>query len=193
MKPNLPFLPLNTTMISSAFHPIQIRHQSVTNFPKSPITPFQDTKPLLLKSEIDRRFNSSIFANTAPSNPLTQPSHKAVTETKNPPIMKFDLFSPKMSNRSVVNNKIEINQNFFQMDVPKRKPFIFGDINSILFNTSFEKKNKDTIQEDKRSIFFTKTIGNGNKRTISLVKDDDEDIKDPEFNNNQRNTRRKRI
>ena len=73
------------------------------------------------------------------------------------------------------------------MDVPKRKPFIFGDINSILFNTSFEKKNKDTIQEDKRSIFFTKTIGNGNKRTISLVKDDDEDIKDPEFNNNQRN------
>ena len=187
MKPNLPFLPLNTTMISSAFHPIQIRHQSVTNFPKSPITPFQDTKPLLLKSEIDRRFNSSISANTAPSNPLTQPSHKAVTETKNPPIMKFDLFSPKMSNRSVVNNKIEINQNFFQMDVPKRKPFIFGDINSILFNTSFEKKNKDTIQEDKRSIFFTKTIGNGNKRTISLVKDDDEDIKDPEFNNNQRN------
>ena len=187
MKPNLPFLPLNTTMISSAFHPIQIRHQSVTNFPKSPITPFQDKKPLLLKSEIDRRFNSSIFTNTAPSNPLSQPSFKAVTETKNPPIVKYDLFSPKMSNKSVINNKIEINKNFFQMDVPKRKPLIFGDINSILFNTSFEKKNKETIQEDRRCIFFTKTIGNGNKRTISLLKDDNEDIKDPEFNNNQSN------
>ena len=187
MKPNLPFLPLNTTMISSAFHPIQIRHQSVTNFPKSPITPFQDKKPLLLKSEIDRRFNSSIFTNTAPSNPLSQPSFKAVTETKNPPIVKYDLFSPKMSNKSVINNKIEINKNFFQMDVPKRKPLIFGDINSILFNTSFEKKNKETIQEDRRCIFFTKTIGNGNKRTISLLKDDNEDIKDSEFNNNQSN------
>ena len=187
MKPNLPFLPLNTTMISSAFHPIQIRHQSVTNFPKSPITPFQDKKPLLLKSEIDRRFNSSIFTNTTPSNPLSQPSFKAATETKNPPIVKYDLFSPKMSNKSVINNKIEINKNFFQMDVPKRKPLIFGDINSILFNTSFEKKNKETIQEDRRCIFFTKTIGNGNKRTISLLKDDNEDIKDPEFNNNQSN------
>lgn len=187
MKPNLTFLPLNTPMISSAFHPIQIRHQSVTNFPKSPITPFQDKKPLLLKSEIERRFNSSIFTNTAPSNPLSQQSQRAENETKNPPIMKFDLFSPKMNNKNVINNKIEINQNFFQMDVPKRKPLIFGDINSILFNTSFEKKNKDIIQESKKSIFFTKTIGNGNKRTISLIKDDDEDIKDPEFNNNQRN------
>ena len=187
MKPNLPFLPLNTPMISSAFHPIQIRHQSVTNFPKSPITPFQDKKPLLLRSEIDKRFNSPVFPNTAPSNPMSQQSQKAEKETKSSPIMKFDLFSSKMNNKNLVDNKIEINQNFFQMDVTKRKPFIFGDINSILFNTSFEKKNKDTILGNKKGLFFTKTIENENKRSISLIKDDYEDIKNPEFNHNQRN------
>ena len=72
------------------------------------------------------------------------------------------------------------------MDPDVKKPNILGEINTFLFDANIEKRTKDNDKNGKMSIFFTKDLGNGKHRTISLVKEEEDDIKNPENNNNQR-------
>ena len=186
MNPTLPFLPTNSPLISSAFHPIQIRHQSTTNLHKSTTNSLLQKSPLLLQNEIERRLHSSVFNNSGLTNKDSSIPQKLGSTSGNGNSLQLNSFSPSTKNNGMVPNKITINQNFFQMDPDVKKPNILGEINTFLFDANMEKKIKDNNKNGKMSIFFTKDLGNGKHRTISLVKEEEDDIKNPENNNNQR-------
>ena len=186
MNPTLPFLPTNSPLISSAFHPIQIRHQSTTNLHKPTSNSLFEKSPLLLQKEIERRLHSSVFNNSGLTNKDSSIPLKEGGTSGNGNSLQLNPFSPNSKNNGILPNKITINQNFFQMDPDVKKPNILGEINTFLFDANIEKRTKDNDKNGKMSIFFTKDLGNGKHRTISLVKEEEEDIKNPENNNNQR-------
>ena len=186
MNPTLPFLPTNSPLISSAFHPIQIRHQSTTNLHKPTSNSLFEKSPLLLQKEIERRLHSSVFNNSGLTNKDSSIPLKEGGTSGNGNSLQLNPFSPNSKNNGILPNKITINQNFFQMDPDVKKPNILGEINTFLFDANIEKRTKDNDKNGKMSIFFTKDLGNGKHRTISLVKEEEDDIKNPENNNNQR-------
>ena len=186
MNPTLPFLPTNSSLTSSAFHPIQIRHLSTSHFSKSPTSPLLEKSPLLLQNQIERRLHSSLFDNSALNKDNTLLTKMNPNHSKGN-CLQFNPFSPITKSGCTIPKTITINQNIFQMESDGKKPNIFGEINSFLFDAGMEKKAKDSDKNGKMSIFFTKDLGNGKHQTISLVKEEEDDIKNPEINNNPRN------
>lgn len=187
MNPTLPFLPTNSPLISSAFHPIQIRQQPTINFSKATNTPLLEKSPLLLQSEIERRLHSSVFDNSGLTNKDSTLPSKGNSTYRNENSLQLEPFSPSTTSNGLLPKRVTINQNFFNMDPAAKKPNIFGEINTFLFDANLDRKTKDNDKNGKMSIFFTKDLGNGKQRTISLVREEEDDIKNPEINNNQRN------
>lgn len=134
---------LNSPFISSAFLPSQVRTNSVTNFLKSQSTPFLEKSPLFIQnSTFERQLLSTGMERSALSNKESGIFSNPGSATRNPMIIKFDIFSPTINKYNFTNTTLSINQNFFQMENNAKKPNSFGEINTFLFNQIPEKKGE---------------------------------------------------
>ena len=106
MNPNHPNLPSASPQIPSAFHPIHIRQNSCNNMMKSLVTPLLEKSPLLLQSGLDGCFRSSYFENSALTNKESTLPTKLEGDSRNPMIIKFDSFSPKINKSNSSQQKI---------------------------------------------------------------------------------------
>ena len=134
---------INSPFISSAFLPSQVRTNSVTNFLKSQSTPFLEKSPLFIQnSTFERQLLSTGMERSALSSKESGIFSNPGSATRNPMIIKFDIFSPTINKYNFTNTTLSINQNFFQMENNAKKPNSFGEINTFLFNQIPEKKGE---------------------------------------------------
>ena len=142
---------LNSPFISSAFLPSQVRTNSVTNFLKSQSTPFLEKSPLFIQnSTFERQLLSTGMERSALSSKESGIFSNPGSATRNPMIIKFDIFSPTINKYNFTNTTLSINQNFFQMENNAKKPNSFGEINTFLFNQIPEKKGEAKKKKKKR-------------------------------------------
>lgn len=142
---------LNSPFISSAFLPSQVRTNSVTNFLKSQSTPFLEKSPLFIQnSTFERQLLSTGMERSALSSKESGIFSNPGSATRNPMIIKFDIFSPTINKYNFTNTTLSINQNFFQMENNAKKPNSFGEINTFLFNQIPEKQGEAKKKKKKR-------------------------------------------
>lgn len=135
---------------------------------KSLVTPLLEKSPLLLQSGLDRCFRSSYFENSALTNKESTLPTKLEGDSRNPMIIKFDSFSPRINKSNSSQQKISIDRNFFQMETPLKKPSFFGEINTFLFNQNRDLKVEECKNLSKKSMFFTKKFINDKKNHFSV-------------------------
>lgn len=142
---------LNSPFISSAFLPSQVHTNSVTNFLKSQSTPFLEKSPLFIQnSTFERQLLSTGMERSALSSKESGIFSNPGSATRNPMIIKFDIFSPTINKYNFTNTTLSINQNFFQMENNAKKPNSFGEINTFLFNQIPEKQGEAKKKKKKR-------------------------------------------
>ena len=142
---------LNSPFISSAFLPSQVRTNSVTNFLKSQSTPFLEKSPLFIQnSTFERQLLSTGMERSALSSKESGIFSNPGSATRNPMIIKFDIFSPTINKYNFTNTTLSINQNFFQMENNAKKPNSIGEINTFLFNQIPEKQGEAKKKKKKR-------------------------------------------
>ena len=156
---------LNSPFISSAFLPIQMKANSLTNFLKSANTPLLEKSPLFLQNTFDRRIlNNSSFSNKGSTLPT-----KLESDAPNPMLIRFEPFTPTINKSTPGRKSLPINQNFFQMETPRKKENNFEEINTFLFNkTTDRKKDKLNVFDDPRFYIPKKILSQG--RRIDIVK-----------------------
>ena len=117
---------LNSPFISSAFLPMQMKANSLTNFLKSANTPLLEKSPLFLQNTFDRRIlNNSSFSNKGSTLPT-----KLESDAPNPMLIRFEPFTPTINKSTSGRKSLPINQNFFQMETPRKKENNFEEINT---------------------------------------------------------------
>lgn len=156
---------LNSPFISSAFLPMQMKANSLTNFLKSANTPLLEKSPLFLQNTFDRRIlNNSSFSNKGSTLPT-----KLESDAPNPMLIRFEPFTPTINKSTSGKKSLPINQNFFQMETPRKKENNFEEINTFLFNkTTDRKKEKLNVFDDPR-FYIPKKIS-AQSRRIDIVK-----------------------
>lgn len=114
-----------------------MKTNSFTNLLKSANTPLLEKSPLFFQNTFDRRN----FNNSSTSRKGSTLTTKLGSDMSNPMLIRFEPFIPTYKITTSGKKNLPINQNFFQMETPRKKENSYEEINTFLFNKTTEKKN----------------------------------------------------
>ena len=94
-----------------------MKTNSFTNLLKSANTPLLEKSPLFFQNTFDRRN----FNNSSTSRKGSTLTTKLGSDMSNPMLIRFEPFIPTYKITTSGKKNLPINQNFFQMETPRKK------------------------------------------------------------------------